>query len=300
MPGDIVIEAAREPCSAPPSIPARAGIGLRHAHFRPMLEMRPPVGWLEVHSENYLGGGEPLHHLERLRHDYPISLHGVGLSLGTDGPLDREHLERIAALARHIDPALISEHLSWSIADGIYLNDLLPLPYTEEALLVVCDHVGEMQDALGRRILIENPSSYLRFSHSVIPECDFLAEIVRRSGCGLLCDVNNIFVSARNHGFDSHRYLAALPVEAIGEIHLAGHSVREIDGREIRIDDHGSAVIDAVWSLYVEALGRLGRIPTLIEWDSNVPELPVLLAEAEKAEQILANAPDRAGHDIAA
>ncbi|HUL08787.1 MAG TPA: DUF692 domain-containing protein [Candidatus Acidoferrum sp.] len=271
-------------------IPARAGIGLRHHHYRAVIESRPRVGWLEVHSENYFGGGRPLAFLEAARAHYPLSLHGVGLSLGTDGALDRDHLARIKALIERVQPALVSEHVSWSIAGGVYLNDLLPLPYTEEALQVICDHVRETQDFLGRRILVENPSSYLQFAHSTIPECDFVAEISRRTGCGLLLDVNNVYVSACNHGFDAHGYIEAMPREAVQEIHLAGHAVREIGEATLRIDDHGSAVCDAVWQLYAAALARLGPVPTLIEWDSNVPELPVLVAEAVTADGFLAKA----------
>jgi hypothetical protein len=271
-------------------IPARAGIGLRHHHYRAVVESRPAVGWLEVHSENYFGGGRPLAFLEAARAHYPLSLHGVGLSLGTDGPLDRTHLARIRALIARLQPALVSEHVSWSIAGGVYLNDLLPLPYTDEALQVICGHVQETQDFLGRQILVENPSSYLQFAQSTIPECEFVAEISRRTGCGLLFDVNNVYVSACNHGFDAQAYVEAIPRAAVQEIHLAGHAVREIGDATLRIDDHGSAVCEAVWQLYAAALRRLGPVPTLIEWDSNVPELPVLVAEAITADRFLAQA----------
>ncbi|HZF34073.1 MAG TPA: DUF692 domain-containing protein, partial [Candidatus Angelobacter sp.] len=241
-------------------IPAQAGIGLRHQHYRAVGESRPPVGWLEVHSENYFGGGRPLAFLEAARQHYPLSLHGVGLSLGTDGALDRTHLGRIKALIARLQPALVSEHVSWSIAGGVYLNDLLPLPYTEEALQVICGHVRETQDFLGRQILVENPSSYLQFAHSTIPEWEFVAEITRRTGCGLLFDVNNVYVSACNHGFDAQAYIEAMPVAAVQEIHLAGHAVREIGDATLRIDDHGSAVCEAVWQLYAAALRRLGSV----------------------------------------
>jgi uncharacterized protein (UPF0276 family) len=263
-----------------------------------MLETRPAVGWIEAHSENYLGGGAPFHALSSLRRDYPVSLHGVGLSLGTAGQIDRRHLDRVADLVRRIEPHLVSEHLSWSVAGGTYLNDLLPLPYTEESLAVFCTHVGEMQDRLGRQVLLENPSTYLRFAHSTIPEWEFLAEVAARSGCGILLDVNNIHVTARNHGFDAEFYLAAIPRESVHEIHLAGHSTRQVEGREIRIDDHGSAVSEEVWSLYRTALTRFGPIPTLIEWDSNIPELTVLLAEAAKAQGLMDAEAGR--HDAAA
>ena len=274
----------------PGPIPARAGIGLRHQHYRDVIDSLPTVGWLEVHSENYFGGGRPLAFLEAARAHYPLSLHGVGLSLGTDGPLDRTHLARIKALIARLQPALVSEHVSWSIAGGVYLNDLLPLPYTEEALQVICGHVRETQDFVGRQILVENPSSYLQFVHSTIPEWEFVAEISRRTGCGLLFDVNNVYVSACNHGFDAQAYVEAMPRAAVQEIHLAGHAVRAIGDATLRIDDHGSAVCEAVWQLYAAALRRLGPVPTLIEWDSNVPELPVLVAEAITAERFLAQA----------
>jgi uncharacterized protein (UPF0276 family) len=212
------------------------------------------------------------------------------LSLGTDGALDATHLARIKALIARLQPDLVSEHVSWSITGGVYLNDLLPLPYTEEALQVICDHVRETQDFLGRQILVENPSSYLQFAHSTIPEWEFVAEISSRTGCGLLFDVHNVYVSACNHGFDAHDYVEAIPREAVQEIHLAGHAVREVGDATLRIDDHGSAVCEAVWQLYAAALRRLGPVPTLIEWDSNVPELPVLVAEAETADGFLAEA----------
>jgi uncharacterized protein (UPF0276 family) len=261
---------------------------LRHHHYRAVIESRPSVGWLEVHSENYFGGGRPLAYLEAARAHYPLSLHGVGLSLGTDGDLDRTHLARIKALIERMQPALVSEHVSWSVTGGVYLNDLLPLPYTEEALRVICGHVLATQNFLGRQILVENPSTYLQFTHSTIPEWEFVAEIPRRTGCGLLLDVNNVYVSACNHGFDPNRYIDAIPRDAVQEIHLAGHAVRQIGDATLRIDDHGSAVCDAVWDLYRAALRRLGPVPTLIEWDSNVPELPVLVGEATMADRILA------------
>ena len=262
-------------------IPPQAGIGLRFRHHREVLARRPRVSWLEVHSENYMSGGTAFACLDALRDDYPISLHGVGLSLGSVDALDRAHLARVCDLVARIDPGLVSEHLSWSTVESTYLADLLPLPLTEEALGVVCRHVDEVQAALGRRILVENPSTYLRFAHSTIPEWEFIGAVAARTGCGILCDVNNIYVSACNHGFNPERYLAALPAEAIGEIHLAGHATRELPGgRTLRIDDHGSRVCDAVWSLYTLALECFGPRPTLIEWDTNVPRLDVLLDEA--------------------
>ena len=277
--------------SAVSPIPATAGIGLRFPHHHYVLETTPAVAWFEVHSENFFGGGAVRRTLLNVRRHYPLSLHGVGLSLGSAEPLDARHLQRLAELVRIVEPALISEHLSWSVIGGEYLADLLPLPMTEEALQIVCRHVQQMQEALRRQILIENPSTYLQFSHSSIPEWEFIAEVARRSGCGLLCDVNNIYVSACNHGWDADLYLQSLPAHAVGEIHLAGHAVRSLDsGRTIRIDDHGSRVAPEVWSLYEQALRLFGPKPTLIEWDTDVPAFEVLLDEAGQADERLRSA----------
>jgi len=282
-------------------IPARAGIGLRFPHHRAVAETRPAIAWLEVHTENYLGGGATPAWLDTIRRDYPISCHGVGLSLGTAEGLDRDHLARIGRAVERFAPALVSEHLSWSIAGGRYLADLLPLPMTEEALAVVCRNVNETQEFLRRRILVENPSSYLRYRHSTIPEWEFLAAVAARTGCGVLCDVNNIYVSAQNHGWDASAYLAALPSAAIGEIHLAGHAVRRLDnGAVLRIDDHGSRVAPTVWTLYAEALDRFGLVPTLIEWDTDIPPLATLLDEAHTAQALLDRCGRKAGHADAA
>jgi uncharacterized protein (UPF0276 family) len=265
-----------------------AGVGLRFRHHREVLERRPRIGWLEVHTENYMGGGMTRGHLEAVRRDYPIALHGVGLSLGSADGLDPRHLDRARELVELIEPGLVSEHLSWSVVGGVYLADLLPLPMTEEALDVVCRHVERAQERLGRQILVENPSSYLRFRHSTIPEWEFLAAVARRTGCGILCDVNNIHVSAENHGFDALRYLRSLPAESVGEIHLAGHSVKALSsGAVLRIDDHGSRVPAEVWRLFREAVALFGRVPTLIEWDTGVPPLEVLLEEAATADRLL-------------
>jgi uncharacterized protein (UPF0276 family) len=277
--------------------PAGCGIGLRAPHVTEVLERRPAVGWLEVHAENYMGGGPARRALERLRADYPVSVHGVGLSLGSAEGLDAAHLERLARLVEHLEPALVSEHLSWSVTGGTYLNHLLPLPYTEEALEVLCAHVTRAQERLGRRLLVENPSGYLRFRHSPIPEPEFLSALARRTGCGLLCDVNNVYVTCANLGGDAAAWLDALDPSAVGEIHLAGHAVNDVDGgdaarRTILIDDHGSPVADPVWRLFEGALGRFGAIPTLIEWDTDVPSLEVLLAEAAKAQRRLDTAND--------
>lgn len=279
-------------------IPAKAGIGLRFQHHRDVLEKQPPASWLEIHPENYMGGGKPLAYLEAIRRDYPISLHGVGLSLGAVQGIDRRHLERLKQLADRIEPALVSDHLSWSAVKEVAFPDLFPLPMTEEALDVICGNIEQVQDRLGRRILVENPSTYLRYRHSTIPEWEFVSAVARRTGCGILCDVNNIFVSVCNHGFGGRRYLRGLPAESVGEIHLAGHSLREFeDGRSIRIDDHGSRVCSAVWQLYREAIALFGRVPTLIEWDTDIPALGVLLEEADRAEQIMMS---EAGHARAA
>ena len=264
-------------------IPAKSGIGLRFQHHGEFLQAQPDVGWLEVHTENYMGGGSALATLERIRANYPVSLHGVGLSLGTATGLDQRHLSRVCEVAERIEPGLVSEHLSWSVADGTYFADLLPLPMTEEALKIVCRNIDQAQTRLKRRILVENPSSYLQYVHSVIPEWEFMAELSKATGCGILCDVNNIHVSSTNHGWIASQYLNALPVDAVCEIHLAGHSVQRHRDVELRIDDHGSAVSPDVWSLFRQALQRFGPVPSLVEWDNDVPALDVLMAEADKA-----------------
>jgi uncharacterized protein len=260
------------------------GIGLRSPHLAEIAATRPELGFLEVHAENYMAETAALDRLLELRRDYPVSLHGVALSLGSAEELDRAHLARFKALIGRIEPVLVSEHLAWSAIGGAYLNDLLPLPYNEESLDIFCSHVEEAQEAIGRRLLIENPSSYLRYRHSCIPEAEFLTEVARRTGCGILCDVNNIYVSARNFGFNPIAYLDALPVEATGEIHLAGHHTAE--DVDILIDDHGSRVAQPVWELYAAALRRLGPVPTLIEWDTNLPALEMLLDEARHAQEL--------------
>ena len=266
------------------TLPKSAGIGLRAPHHAPMLDLRPPIGFLEAHAENYLGGGPARRALERLRADYPISLHAVGLSLGSADGIDADHLGRVAELAFHIDPAAVSDHLSWSVAEGIYFPDLLPLPLTEESLDIVTSNILRAQDRLGRPLLIENPSSYLSFTNSPIPEPDFLAELSRRSGCGLLLDLNNLYVSAANLGRDAEAELDRFPAAAVRELHLAGHGIRRMGDAELRIDDHASAVSEPVWRLFEKAIRRFGPRPTLIEWDSALPLLPVLVAQAELAE----------------
>ncbi|HVK54816.1 MAG TPA: DUF692 domain-containing protein [Burkholderiales bacterium] len=271
-----------------PTLPEqRAGIGLRAPHYREILDSKPPVGWLEAHSENFFAAGGPIKQfLKEFCELYPMSLHGVGLSLGSTDPLSMAHLQKVKALADSVQPALISEHLCWGHAGGRHLNDLLPLPYTEEALAHVVSRIGQAQDFLGRRILIENVSSYLQFADSTIPEWEFVAEVSRRAGSGILLDVNNIYVNSVNHGFDPEDYLAAIPGDAIGEIHLAGFD--RADG--CLIDTHGARVAEPVWALYRKAVQRFGPKPTLIEWDTDIPELAVLLEEAEKASNILASA----------
>jgi uncharacterized protein len=266
----------------------RAGIGLRAIHHGEVLAHGPAVGWFEAHSENYFArGGAPRRVIEAVRRSYPLSLHGVGLSIGSTDPLDPTHLGEIVRLTRELEPMFVSEHLSWGSVGGRFTNDLLPLPYTEEALEHMVSRVAQVQEALGRQMLIENVSSYLQFTHSQIDEWDFLAELARRAGCGLLLDVNNVHVSAMNHGFDAHRFLNGIPRGLVQEIHLAGHSVHIVGGREIRIDTHSAPVCDEVWSLYSAALDRFGAIPTLIEWDSDIPALDVLVAEAHKADRML-------------
>ncbi|MGQ0677796.1 MAG: MNIO family bufferin maturase [Rhodospirillales bacterium] len=265
-----------------------AGVGLRAAHHDAAAASRPSVGFYEIHAENYMGGGAQRRTLERLRRDYPLSIHGVGLSLGSAEGIDKSHLGRICELIAALDPWLVSEHLAWSVNGGVYHNDLLPLPYTEEALDALAANVARMQDGIGRRVLIENPSTYLRYAHSPIPEPEFLAALTRRTGAGVLLDVNNIHVSAVNHGFGAawaEAYIAAIPHEEVGEIHLAGHHRTVEDGVEILIDDHGSPVADAVIALYARAVRRFPDAPTLVEWDSNIPAFDVLVAEARRADR---------------
>jgi len=277
--------------SKPPGLPG-VGVGFKAEHFEPIVETRPALGFFEVHAENYMGaGGSPHRRLDAIRERYPLSLHGVGLSIGSPAALDRAHLDRLAAVARRFEPAMVSEHLAWSTHEGAFLNDLLPLPYTRETLVRVADHIDEVQNALKRPILLENPSTYVVFAESTFAETDFLREIARRAGCGLLLDVNNVFVSATNHGYDPHRYLADFPLCAVGEIHLAGFAEDSDDaGLPLLIDAHDSPVRDPVWALYAEAIRRLGPMPTLIEWDNDLPAWPALLAEARRAERVTAAA----------
>jgi uncharacterized protein (UPF0276 family) len=263
-----------------------AGIGLRAPHLAEIERDRPPLGFLEIHAENYLSPSPALAAIDRLRSHYDFSVHAVGLSLGSAEGLDERHLARVAALVKRLEPVWVSDHLSWSHAGERYFNDLLPLPYTEEALDVVVRNVGRVQDILGRQISVENPSCYLAFVHSTLSEPEFLSEMVRRSGCGLLLDANNIVVTAHNLRLDPRHWLSGLPGMAITEYHLAGHAVNDADGQPILIDDHGSKVSEGVWALYAEAVKRYGVRPTLIEWDTDIPPLSVLLDEARHADRV--------------
>lgn len=269
------------------------GLGLRHNHFQEFIENKPDVSWLEVHTENFFSEhSTSSKYVAKIRQDYPISAHCVGLSLGSaavECPIREQHLQQIKKTINWLQPSMVSDHLSWSASDGVnYLPDLLPIPYTEEAFKVVTKNINRVQDVLQRQILIENPSSYLSFNDSTMLEWDFLAELSKTTGCGLLLDVNNIYVSAFNHNFDALTYLESLPIEAVKEMHLAGYSIDIIEGKEVYIDTHGQKVYDGVWQLFEKAIQRFGDVPTLIEWDTDVPELSVLLAEKEKAEIIIA------------
>ncbi len=274
------------PLSSAP-VPVRAGIGLRAPHHREVLERPPDVGWFEAHSENYFAdGGGAIATLERVRERWPVALHGVGLALGSAGSLDREHLRRLVQLVGRIQPWAVSEHVCWGHAGGRHTNDLLPMPRTEESLRHLAARVGELQDALGRQVLLENVSSYLEFAAAQFSEAGYLAALVAESGCALLLDVNNVYVNARNHGFDAQGYFDELPAAAVREIHLAGHEVTRIGGEEIRIDTHDRRVCDEVWALYASARRRFGPVPTLIEWDAALPPLATLVEEARRADAI--------------
>jgi uncharacterized protein (UPF0276 family) len=276
-----------------------AGIGLRSPHLVVIGRERPATGFLEIHAENYLAESPALQAVEQLRADYAFSIHAVGLSLGSADGLDTAHLARVAALVKRLEPAWVSDHLSWSVSGGRYFNDLLPLPYTEEALEVVVRNVGRLQDTLGRQVSIENPSCYLGFADSTLSEPEFLSELVRRSGCGLLLDPNNIVVTAHNLRLDPRDWLDGLPGPAITEYHLAGHATNDADGEPILIDDHGSTVSDGVWALFAEVVKRFGARPTLIEWDTDIPPLGVLLDEAARAAGMIETVVAAGGRDAA-
>ncbi|WP_225027043.1 MNIO family bufferin maturase [Xinfangfangia pollutisoli] len=273
-------------------LPARAGVGYKPQHFSALLENPGAVDWLEIHAENYLGdGGRPLAQLRHLAGRFPISVHGVGLSIGGEAPLDADHLARLKALCDWLQPASFSEHLAWSTHEGAFLNDLLPLPYTAATLARVADHIDQVQEALGRRMLLENPSTYLAFAESEMAEVEFLQEIARRTGCFLLLDVNNVQVSAVNQGRSAEAYLDAFPLDLVGEIHLGGHHAdRDDQGAVLLIDSHAAPVEDRVWALYRRVIARGGPKPTLIEWDDDLPDWPVLEAEAARAARVLAGA----------
>jgi uncharacterized protein len=270
------------------TLPATAGLGFKPDHFAAIRASRPALGFFEVHAENYMGdGGAPHAQLAALHQDHALSVHGVGLSIGGAGPLDAGHLARLKRLCDRHQPESFSEHLAWSSHGADFLNDLLPLPYTSETLALVCDHVDQVQAVLGRRMLLENPSTYITFAQSTLSEVDFLGEVVRRTGCGLLLDVNNVFVSATNHRTDPRAYLAAFPLHAVGEVHLGGHTEETLPSGPLLIDAHGTPVADPVWTLYAEVIARTGPLPTLIEWDNDVPAFDVLMAEAARATALL-------------
>ncbi|MQT11092.1 MNIO family bufferin maturase [Segnochrobactrum spirostomi] len=277
-----------------PGLPRRAGVGFKPDHFADIAGAAQPIGFFEIHAENYMGAGGPPHaRLARLRADYALSVHGVGLSIGGEDPLDDDHLSRLAELCARYEPASFSEHLAWSSHGDVFLNDLLPLPYTPATLARVVEHVDRVQTALKRPMLLENPATYVVFSESTIAETDFLAEIAARTGCGLLLDLNNVHVSATNHGFSSADYLAAFPLAAVGEIHLAGHAVADGEGERLLIDAHDRAVCAEVWDLYDRLVERIGPVPTLIEWDNDVPDWATLRAEAVEADRRMAAAATR-------
>jgi hypothetical protein len=270
-----------------------AGTSFKHEHLAAILANGPQRGFFEVHAENYMGAGGPPHRaLEAIRRDHPLSLHGVCMSIGGPQPLDKTHLARFRGLVARYQPAMVSEHLAWSTHETRFFNDLLPLPYTEATLSHVCDHIDQMQEAIRRPILLENPSAYLAFTETTMSETDFIRSVATRTGCGLLLDINNVFVSATNHGFSALDYLADFPLSRVGEIHLAGHDEQaDDDGAPLLIDSHDGPVADAVWKLYEIVIARCGKVPTLIEWDSKIPDWPVLQAEAAAAQAIL----DRCG-----
>ena len=275
---------------ATPGLPARGGVGLKPEHFREILASPPDLGFFEVHAENYMVDGGPFHHyLTRIRENYCLSIHGVGLSIGSESPLDDEHLNRLARLLDRYQPESFSEHLAWASHGEVFLNDLLPVPYNAATLARVCMHVDQVQNRLKRRMLLENPATYLEFASSTLSETEFIADVVKQTGCGLLLDVNNVYVACVNHHRDPRAYIEALPLDAVGQIHLAGFA-RDTDaaGDPLLIDSHGAPVAQAVWDLYAFALERLGPTPTLIERDNDIPSFPVLLAEAHQAEAIMA------------
>lgn len=265
------------------------GVGLRFKHMDEMLAEKQDIGWLEVHPENYFGGGKPRNDLDKARELYPISLHAVGLSLGSTENVSREHLKQIKILIDEIEPFAISDHASWSMSGNAHLNDLMPLPYTEESLRALCHNINISQDVLGRQMLVENPSTYIAYNNNDMSEAEFLNEAAKRTGCGLLLDVNNIYVQSHNHSFDPYHYISEINPQHVGEVHLAGHTERVYEEHDtsLLIDTHSKPVRDEVWALYEHTIKKLGVTNTLIEWDDDIPKLPVLIAEAHKARDII-------------
>lgn len=277
----------------PNAVPNRAGVGFKAQHLDGILKAPDTIGWLEIHAENYMGdGGRPIAQLRHLRERFAISCHGVGLSIGAEGPLDADHLSRLKTLVDWLEPGLFSEHLAWSTHDSHFLNDLLPLPYTQATVDRVVDHIDHVQNTIGRQMLLENPSTYVAFTESDRSEIDFLRDVATRSGCGLLLDVNNVFVSATNQNYSPEGYIDAFPTELVGELHLGGHEQDADDfGAPLLIDSHSRAVVDPVWALYEYTLAKSGPRPTLIEWDNDIPEWSVLAAEASRADRLLSAMP---------
>lgn len=274
-------------------LPRRAGIGLRLPHLAEVVATGPPAGWLEIHPENFMANPHATELLMELAHHYPISVHTVGVSIGSASGIDRSHLKRVRALVDLLDPMLVSGHLAWSTHDGEYLNDLLPLPYDEETLRLLSAHIREVQDGLGRPYLVENPSSYVGFGTSTMNEVEFLCELVRRTGCQLLCDVSNVHLSAHNMGYDAYQYIDGLPADAIAELHLGGFTIEDDEanpGVELLVDTHATVVADPAWDLYAYTVRRIGLKPTLIEWDNDIPPLATLLGEAARADDVAARA----------
>ncbi len=269
-------------------IPAQAGVGLKPDHYQTILETKPDIGWFEIHPENYMAEGGAIHHyMEQFRELYPLSIHGVGLSLGSEEGLSQKHLASLKGLVDRYQPGLVSEHLAWCKYRNQVFNDLLPVPYTSESLEIISRNIDQTQNFLGRQILIENPSSYFKLDYTSYTEWEFLVELVKRSGAGILLDVNNVYVSACNHGFDARHYIKSIPPHLVGEIHLAGHSVQHLQGGKVLIDDHGSEVIEEVWDLYDFTLSHLGNRPTLIEWDANIPHWDILYNQAKIADHAM-------------
>lgn len=277
----------------PNTVPNRAGVGFKAQHLDGILKDPDSIGWLEIHAENYMGdGGRPIAQLRHLRERFAISCHGVGLSIGAEGPLDADHLTRLKTLVDWLEPGLFSEHLAWSTHDSHFLNDLLPLPYTQATVDRVVDHIDQVQTTIGRQMLLENPSTYVAFAESDRSEIDFLRDVAQRSGCGLLLDVNNVFVSATNQNYSPEGYIDAFPTELVGELHLGGHEQDADDfGALLLIDSHSRAVVDPVWALYEYTLAKSGPCPTLIEWDNDIPDWSVLAAEAARADHLLSAQP---------